>query len=85
MERDPRLSLVIPAYNEEAYLAALLDSVDLARERYRGGPDAIEVILADNASTDRTATMARARGCHVVSVEKRVIDVDRGEVRRSGF
>ena len=73
MERKPRVSLVIPAYNEEAYLPALLDSVDRARERYRGGPDAVEVILADNASTDRTATMVRERGCRVVSVKKRVI------------
>ena len=33
MERDPRLSLVIPAYNEEVYLPVLLDSVDLTRFR----------------------------------------------------
>ena len=73
MVRPPRVSLVIPAYNEAAYLPALLDSVDRARERYRGGRDAVEVIVADNASSDRTAAIARERGCRVISVEKRVI------------
>lgn len=69
----PRFSLVIPAYNEEELLPRLLDSVDEARRRYQGGRDAIEVIVADNASTDRTAEVARARGCVVVPVEKRAI------------
>ena len=76
----PRYSLIIPAYNEEAYLPRLLDTVDRARRAYRGGADAIEVIVADNASTDATAHMARARGCRTVSVEKRVI----GAVRNGG-
>ena len=69
----PQYSLVIPAYNEEDYLPRLLDSVDAARRRFHGGPDAIEVIVADNASTDATATIAEKRGCRVASVEKRVI------------
>ncbi len=54
-EAPIRISLVIPAWNEERYLPRLLDSVDAARARYRGGADRIEVIVADNASTDRTA------------------------------
>ena len=69
----PQYSLVIPAYNEEDYLPRLLDSVDAARRRFHGGPDAIEVIVADNASTDATATIAANRGCRVASIEKRVI------------
>lgn len=69
----PRVSLVIPAYNEERYLPRLLDTVDAARERFRGGADGVEVVVADNGSTDRTAEIARARGCHVVSVEQRMI------------
>jgi len=58
----PRFSLVIPAHNEEAYLPPLLDTVDAARARYAGGADAVEVVVADNASTDATAEVARARG-----------------------
>ena len=68
----PRYSLVIPAYNEERLLPRLLDSLDVARTTY-GRADAIEVIVSDNASTDRTAAIAAARGCQVVSTGKRVI------------
>ena len=73
----PRYSLIIPAYNEEAYLPRLLDTVDRARERYRAGAGAIEVIVADNASTDGTARIAHARGCRVMAVGKRVIGAAR--------
>jgi glycosyltransferase involved in cell wall biosynthesis len=69
----PRFSMIIPAYNEEAWLPRLLDSAGIARERYRGGADAIEIIVADNASTDATAHIARAHGFKVVTVEKRAI------------
>jgi glycosyltransferase involved in cell wall biosynthesis len=69
----PRYSLIIPAYNEEAYLPRLLDSVDRARLRYHAGAASIEVIVADNGSTDRTAQIGRSRGCGVVAVEKRMI------------
>ena len=72
----PRLSLVIPAYNEALLLPRLLDSIDVARDAY-GDRDAIEVIVADNASTDATALIALARGCRVAAVEKRVIAASR--------
>ncbi len=71
-----RLSLVIPAWNEAERLPRLLDSVDAARARWvaAGHADAaLEVIVADNGSTDATASLASARGCRVVAVEKRVI------------
>ena len=68
-----RFSLVIPAYNEARYLPRLLDSVDEARRAFSGGPEVIEVVVADNASTDATAAIAQARGCRVAHVEKRVI------------
>lgn len=67
------LSLVIPAHNEERFLPRLLDSVDVARARWRRGPGAIEVIVADNVSTDHTAAIAGERGCRVVRVEERRI------------
>ena len=75
----PRYSLIIPAYNEERLLGRLLDTVAVAREFY-GDSDAIEVIVADNRSTDSTATLAGDRGCRVVSCEKRII----GAVRNAG-
>jgi glycosyltransferase involved in cell wall biosynthesis len=69
----PRISLVIPAYNEENFLPHLLDSVEVAARRYSRGAAAVEVIVADNASTDRTAEVARSRGFRVVPVAKRSI------------
>lgn len=69
----PRFSVVIPAHNEERLLPRLLDSIDTAREVYGGGPGSIEIIVADNASTDSTASLAASRDCLVVPVEKRVI------------
>lgn len=66
-------SLVIPAYNEEAFLPRLLDTVDVARSRFMRGADAVEVIVSDNVSTDATAHIARDRGCRVATVEKRCI------------
>ena len=68
----PRFSVVVPAYNEERYLPRLLDSIDAARASY-GRPESIEIVVADNASTDATASLAAARGCRVARVEKRVI------------
>ena len=56
-----RISLVIPAYNEEAYLGGCLDSVLASGARFH------EIIVIDNASTDRTAEVAAARsGVRVV-------------------
>jgi len=75
----PRFSVVIPAYNEARLLPRLLDSLARARDAY-GQADSIEIIVADNLSTDATAEIARAHACTVASVEKRVI----GAVRNGG-
>jgi glycosyltransferase involved in cell wall biosynthesis len=69
----PRISLVIPAYNEARYLPRLLDTIDIARDRFAGGRDQVEVIVADNGSTDDTAAVATSRGCVVAPVERRMI------------
>ena len=69
----PALSLVVPCHNEAELLPRLLDTVDRARGRFRGGRDAVEVIVADNGSTDATAEIAAARGCRVVGVTERCI------------
>src|SRR5712692_5601012 len=68
-----KISVIIPAYNEEEYLPRLLDSIEVARSNYAGDRDMIEVIVADNDSTDATAKVASARGARVVHVAKRRI------------
>ncbi len=73
----PAISLVIPAYNEAALLPRLLDTIDVAGDRFDGGRDQIEVIVADNGSTDDTAAIALARGCRVATVTKRMIGASR--------
>jgi glycosyltransferase involved in cell wall biosynthesis len=78
-----RISLVIPAYNEEHYLPALLASVDAARRRYSHGFDAVEVIVADNLSTDATPSIARDAGCTVVSASPRAIAAARNAGARA--
>jgi glycosyltransferase involved in cell wall biosynthesis len=50
-----RLSFVIPAYNEEAYLPACLESI-LAQTQSLATPT--EIIVVNNASTDRTREVA---------------------------
>ncbi len=69
----PRISLVVPAFNEERELPGLLESLAVARRHYRHGPEAVEVVVADNASTDRTAELALAQGCTVIRVNHRSI------------
>jgi glycosyltransferase involved in cell wall biosynthesis len=52
------VSIVVPAYNEERRLGACLDSILAA---VRGAEADAEIIVVDNASTDRTAEVARSR------------------------
>ncbi len=72
-QEAPHISLVIPAFNEEKLLPGLLDTVAAARAAYPRGRGAVEVIVADNGSTDATAKIAEERGCRVVKVEPHVI------------
>jgi len=57
----PRFSVVVPAYNEEAYLGDCLASL---RAQDFSGP--VEIIVVDNNSSDRTAAVARSFGVTVV-------------------
>lgn len=57
-----RISVVIPALNEEAWLPSAVASV---REG-AVGTGAAEVVVADCGSADRTAEVARGLGCRVV-------------------
>ncbi|MDE2079239.1 MAG: glycosyltransferase family 2 protein [Patescibacteria group bacterium] len=74
-----KLSFVIPAYNEEGYLSACLKSVQ--KEITESGVDA-EIIVVNNASTDKTAEVARS------FKDVRVVDEPRkglSQARQTGF
>lgn len=68
------LSFIIPAHNEEAWIArsisAVLDSMASVGEPY-------EVIVVDDASTDATASIAQRLGVRVIHVEHRMISATR--------
>lgn len=59
--RAGQLSIIIPARNEEQNLPMLLRSLNAQSIRPR------EIIVVDDASTDRTAEVAREHGGHVIS------------------
>jgi dolichyl-phosphate beta-glucosyltransferase len=59
----PALSIVIPAYNEEARLGPTLERIEAWRRTRR---EAIEVIVSDDGSKDRTREIAAAGGARVV-------------------
>jgi len=56
----PRVSVVVPARNEEEYIGACLDAI-LAQK-----PPPDEVIVVNNGSKDRTAEIAQAKGVRVI-------------------
>jgi glycosyltransferase involved in cell wall biosynthesis len=66
-------SVIIPAYNEAKFLPRLLESIDVAAANYSGGRAQIEVVVADNDSTDGTAEVAKQHAARVVHVQKRRI------------
>ena len=78
-----RFSVVVPAYNEAAYLGRALDS--LQHQDYGG---TYEIIVVDNNSTDNTAAVAARYGVRVVNeaqqgvcaARQRGVDCAKGEI-----
>ncbi len=68
MAPAPEISVLIPCLNEEA---AVADVVDEAWDGIRRSGRSGEVIVIDNASTDRSAEIAAAHGARVVREERR--------------
>jgi len=76
------ISIVIPAYNEERFLPATLDSVNAARKHFEmssGFPS--EVVVVNNASTDLTEKVALAHGALTIRHSVRNISA----VRNAGI
>ena len=62
---NPTFSVIVPAQNEEDYLSATLDAIRSAEARL-GEP--VDVIVADNRSTDLTCQVAVSFWARVVTV-----------------
>ena len=61
VQKHPHLSIILPALNEEERLPRCLDQID---QFLRTQPYEAEVIVAENASADRTAAIAREFAVH---------------------
>src|SRR5678815_1294200 len=61
-----KISIIIPAFNEERLIAHTLASVQHGTAEFVRRGWETEVIVCDNNSTDRTAEIARAAGAKVV-------------------
>jgi glycosyltransferase involved in cell wall biosynthesis len=72
---NPRPLVVIPAYNEEESLPAVL------KELAERTPD-YDVLVVSDGSTDRTAELARAAGVHVATLP---FNLGIGGALRTGF
>ncbi|MFH1509742.1 MAG: glycosyltransferase [Candidatus Nealsonbacteria bacterium] len=55
------ISIIIPTYNEEKYLPALLESIE--NQEFKD----LEIIVSDNKSTDKTVIIAEKYGCKITS------------------
>ena len=65
-----KLSFIVPAFNEEIELPATLRALHAAAA---ASGEEFEIIVVDDASTDRTRELALAAGARVVSVHRRQI------------
>jgi len=73
------ISFIVPAYNEERLLGATLDALHAAG---RAAGESYELIVVDDASTDRTAVIAQRHGAILVSVAHRQIAATRNSGAR---
>jgi rSAM/selenodomain-associated transferase 2 len=76
----PSLSIVIPAFNEEACLGRTLRQLSVLE------PPALEVLVVDGGSSDRTTAIAAAAGATVIhaAVTGRAAQMNAGAARARG-
>jgi glycosyltransferase involved in cell wall biosynthesis len=68
------LSFIVPAHNEEIWIAKCLSSIRRAMEKVA---EPYEVIVVDDASTDSTPKIAQQMGARTIRVEHRKISAVR--------
>jgi glycosyltransferase involved in cell wall biosynthesis len=61
MSVTPKLTIIVPAHNEEKFIGICLSHI-----LKNSGPEVKEVIVIDNASTDKTKEIAESYGVRVV-------------------
>lgn len=71
----PDLTIVVPAFNEERFIGRQVESL-----RRHTRQLAVEIIVVDNGSTDRTVELARAAGADMVLTQQGTV----AAIRNSG-
>ena len=71
----PSVSIIVPAYNEEEWIAEALHAADVAAAKY---PGTVEVIVGNDGSTDRTLELARAAVAKMTAARGLVVDLPHG-------
>ncbi len=71
----PSVSILIPAYNEEEWIAGCIRSADLAAAKY---PGSVELIVGNDGSTDRTSELARQAIAQLKHSTGLVVDLPHG-------
>ena len=74
------ISFIVPAHNEEDSIGRCLSAIQEAAEPLG---EAYEIIVADDASTDRTAAIAEEHGARVIRVRNRQIAATRNAGARA--
>jgi len=65
--RIPSISVIIPAFNEANYITETLNRLAAAEQRFKSVADSVvQILVVDNASTDRTAEIARQAGATII-------------------
>lgn len=71
----PPVSVLIPAYNEEATISATIRGVDQAARLY---PGSVEILVGNDGSKDRTSAVAREALGHLHHSYGQVVDLPHG-------
>src|SRR5262245_60930681 len=80
------LSVVIPAYNEEDGVAAVIDRVlDVEPELRKVGLDKLELIVVDDCSKDRTAQIVKSYADRGVVLIQHKVNRNYGGALKTGF
>jgi uncharacterized repeat protein (TIGR01451 family) len=65
--KKPRVSVIVPAYNEEAHISSCLEAIQ--KQDYGGN---MEVIVVNDGSTDRTAEIASKYPINLIDLKNNV-------------
>ena len=76
MDNMKKISVIIPAHNEERYIASTIESIKA--QRYPS--EYVQIIVVDNNSTDKTKELAQKAGATVIDCPHGLV----GAVRNKG-